>query len=66
MHENMIEKADKAEIQKAIVFLQNKIKELIFFVAGEQSDQRDGAIIKSAIKCLSCDRDVEKNLKPNK
>ena len=66
MHENMVEKADKAEIQKAILFLENKIKELIFFVAGEQCDQRDGAIIKSAMKCLSCDRDVDKNTKPPK
>lgn len=33
LHGNIIEKADKDEIQKAIFFLQGKIKEIIFLIA---------------------------------
>ena len=52
----MLEKADKGSIQKAIIFLESKIKELVFLVAADQGEQREGAVIKTAFKCLSCDK----------
>ena len=43
---------------KAIFFLEEKMKEIIFLIAAEQSDERDGAIMKTNIKCLSCDKQM--------
>lgn len=45
---------------KAIFFLEEKMKEIIFLIAAEHSDERDGAIMKTNIKCLSCDKQMEK------
>ena len=63
IHENMIEKADKREMSKAIIFLEEKMKEIIFLIAAESTDSKDGAIMKTNVKCLSCDKQVEKGKK---
>lgn len=65
IHENLIEKADKGEIMKAIFFLEEKMKEIIFLIAAEHTDERDGAVFKTNIKCLSCDKQMEKTRKAN-
>ena len=65
IHENLIEKADKGEITKAIIFLEEKMKEIIFLIAAEHTNERDGAVVKTNVKCLSCDKQVEKTKKVN-
>jgi YesN/AraC family two-component response regulator len=62
LHENIVEKADKEEIHKALMFLSTKIKEIIFLIAADQTQARDGAIVKTAAKCLSCDKEIEKQI----
>ena len=36
IHENIAEKADKSEIKKAFMFIEDKIKQIILLVANEQ------------------------------
>ena len=59
----MTEKVDKMEVKKAIRFLEEKIKEIIFLIAGSYEQGADGAMQKKKITCLSCDKDVESKLR---
>ena len=56
LQENICEKADKGEIKKALLFLEDKIKQIILLLANEQISDKDGALKKIPVKCLSCDK----------
>ena len=54
-----MDKAEKGEMKKAFLFLEDKIKQIIILMAGEQGQEKDGAIRKIPMKCLSCDKHIE-------
>jgi hypothetical protein len=43
-------------MKKAFIFMEEKIKQMIILIAGDQNDEKDGAIKKMPVKCLSCDK----------
>ena len=59
VQENLTDKADKGDMKKAFLFLEEKIKQIIVLMAGEQGYEKDGAIKKIPTKCLSCDKHIE-------
>ena len=59
VQENLTEKADKGDMKKAFLFMEEKIKQLIILIASEQNQEKDGAIRKVNAKCLSCDKGLE-------
>lgn len=56
LQENLTEKADKGDMKKAFLFIEEKIKQMIILIAGDQNEDKDGAIRKIPAKCLSCDK----------
>ena len=38
LHQNIIDKAEKSEVKKALVFIENKIKEIITLIACSQNE----------------------------
>ena len=39
--------------------MEEKIKQLIVLIASDQGDEKDGAIRKVPVKCLSCDKGLD-------
>lgn len=58
LHEHLTDKADKDEIKRALIFLEDKVKEIVVLIAHGQIDEKNGALSRIPFKCLSCDRDV--------
>ena len=58
LQENIVEKADKGDMKKAFLFLEEKIKQIVILIAGEQGQEKDSALRKMPIKCLSCDKSL--------
>lgn len=56
IQENLTEKAEKGDMKKAFLFMEEKIKQLIVLIASDQGEEKDGAIRKVPVKCLSCDK----------
>lgn len=53
-------------MKKAFLFMEEKIKQLIVLIASDQGEEKDGAIRKIPIKCLSCDKGLDtQNIAPN-
>lgn len=53
-------------MKKAFLFMEEKIKQLIVLIASDQGDEKDGAIRKVPVKCLSCDKGLDtQNTPPN-
>jgi hypothetical protein len=53
-------KSDKLEVKKALLFLESKIKEIILVISEDEENQKDALLTKKQLKCISCDRDVDK------
>lgn len=60
MNELIFLKSDKIEVKKALLFLQSKIKEIILVISEDQENQKDALLTKKQIKCISCDKEIEK------
>ena len=58
--EQLLLKSDKLEVKKALLFLESKIKEIILVISEDEQNERDALITKKQIKCISCDKDIEK------
>ena len=53
--------ANKTETKKALVYLEQKINQIIIQFDSNVEKEVDGLIVKkSAISCISCDKDLEK------
>lgn len=59
LQENLTEKAEKGDMKKAFLFLEDKIKQIIVLMAGDQGLEKDGALRKMPVKCLSCDKGLD-------
>jgi hypothetical protein len=53
-------KSDKLEVKKALLFLESKIKEIILVISEDEENEKDALLTKKPIKCISCDKDVDK------
>lgn len=60
--EQLLLKSDKLEVKKALLFLESKIKEIILVISEDEENERDALITKKQIKCISCDKDIDKFL----
>ena len=56
----LFQKSDKLEVKKALLFLESKIKEIILVISEDQENEKDALLTKKQIKCISCDKDVQK------
>ena len=60
VHEAIYLKSDKLEVKKALLFLESKIKEIILVISEDEENEKDALLTKKQVKCISCDKDVEK------
>jgi len=60
--EQLVMKSDKLEVKKALLFVESKIKEIILVISEDEENEKDALITKKQIKCMSCDKDVDKFL----
>ena len=60
--ESVSQKADKEEIKRAFLFVQDKIKEIVMIIADDIHNEKEGAGKRIPFKCLSCDKDLESSL----
>lgn len=58
--EQLILKSEKLEVKKALLFLESKIKEIILVISEDEENERDALITKKQIKCISCDKEIDK------
>ena len=47
-------------MKKALLFLESKIKEIILVISEDEENEKDALLTKKQIKCISCDKDVDK------
>lgn len=53
-------KSDKLEVKKALLFLESKIKEIILVISEDEEIEKDALLTKKQLKCISCDKDIDK------
>ena len=58
--EQVLLKSDKLQVKKALLFLESKIKEIILVISEDEQNEKDALITKKQIKCISCDKDLDK------
>ena len=57
--ESIVDKADKDEIKRAFIFIEDKIKQIVTVIAEEAQNEKEGALRRVPFKCLSCDKDID-------
>ena len=60
VHDAIYLKSDKLEVKKALLFLESKIKEIILVISEDEESEKDALLTKKQIKCMSCDKDIDK------
>jgi hypothetical protein len=48
------------EVKKALLFIESKIKEIILVISEDEEHEKDALLTKKNIKCISCDKDLDK------